>query len=250
MTHNARPYWPYPQLIAHRGAGLHAPENTLSAMRFGVAQGFKMIEFDVKLSRDAVPILLHDDDLERTSNGSGRAADYSLAELQHFDFGSWLDKKFAGEPILSLATLSRFAQQHTIACNIEIKPTTGDEVVTGALVAKAAAQLWQHSACLPLLSSFSEAALAAAKLAAPHLPRGLLFEGPVPNDWAQRAQALGCLSLNLDNQYVTQELVQAMHQSGYAVTVWTVNDAQRLAELRTWQVEGIFTDQVIEFAEP
>ena len=69
------PPWPYPRLVAHRGAGSLAPENTLAAMRVGASFGYKMVEFDAKLSQDQVAILLHDADLERTTNGHGRAAD-------------------------------------------------------------------------------------------------------------------------------------------------------------------------------
>ena len=78
--------WPYPSLIAHRGAGKQAPENTLSAMRLGAKHGFKMVEFDVKLSQDGAAILLHDDTIDRTSNAQGLASSYTLAELLNFDF--------------------------------------------------------------------------------------------------------------------------------------------------------------------
>src|SRR3546814_3373482 len=77
-----RPDWPYPALIAHRGAGRQAPENTLAAMRMGAAHGFMMMEYDVKLSRDGIALLLHDDTLDRTSNATGNAADKSWAELR------------------------------------------------------------------------------------------------------------------------------------------------------------------------
>src|SRR3546814_12614827 len=78
--------WPYPEFIAHRGAGRYAPENTLAAMRLGAQHGFRMMEYDVKLSRDGVPILMHDDTVQRTSGGVGNAADKPLAELAEIDF--------------------------------------------------------------------------------------------------------------------------------------------------------------------
>ena len=79
--------WPYPRLVAHRGGGALAPENTLAAIRLGQELGYRAHEFDVKLSRDGVAILLHDERLERTTNGQGRAADLAWAELQGLDAG-------------------------------------------------------------------------------------------------------------------------------------------------------------------
>src|SRR5690606_33557813 len=93
----SRPEWPYPALIAHRGAGRHAPENTLAAFRLGAHHGFMMMEYDVKLSRDGVALLLHDDTLDRTSNTQGNAADHTWAELAAVDAGSWHSAEYAGE---------------------------------------------------------------------------------------------------------------------------------------------------------
>src|SRR5690606_25609649 len=91
--------WPYPEWVAHRGAGRVAPENTLAAFRLGASHGFRMMEYDVKLTADDVPILLHDDTLDRTSTGSGRAADFRFAELARHDFGAWHSAEYSGEPI-------------------------------------------------------------------------------------------------------------------------------------------------------
>ena len=83
------PTWPYSRHIAHRGGGRLAPENTLAAMRVGAEHGFTMFEYDVKLSRDNVLVLMHDDDVDRTSNGHGPAAAKTFSELAQLDFGSW-----------------------------------------------------------------------------------------------------------------------------------------------------------------
>lgn len=236
--------WPYPQLIAHRGAGKKAPENTLSAMRLGAKNGFKMMEFDVKLSQDGVAMLLHDDTIDRTSNGVGLANNYTFVELLNFDFGSWLDPKYAGEPILSLATLAQFTIAHDICSNIEIKPVTGLEAETGASVARQAQALWAKAKTAPLLSSFSETALAAARLAAPELPRALLIEKQVPDDILQRLERLDCVALNLDTRLATEALVNKVRLAGYEVCIWTVNDYERAQELVRWGCKGIVTDAI------
>ena len=136
--------WPYPTLIAHRGAGKHAPENTLAAIRLGAEHGFSMMEYDVKLSQDGAPILLHDDTIDRTSNGSGLASSYTLGELLQFDFGAWLKAEYAAEPIATLHSIAAFTIAHNIHSNIEIKPETGLEAETGAKIARLAQQLPPH----------------------------------------------------------------------------------------------------------
>lgn len=236
--------WPYPELIAHRGAGKHAPENTLSAMRLGAQHGFKMVEFDVKLSQDGAAILLHDDTLDRTSNGTGLASRYTLAELFDFDFGSWLKREFVAEPIATLSAVATFTIANGIHSNIEIKPETGFEAETGAKIARLALQLWHQAPLPPLLSSFSETALAAAQLSAPTLPRALLIDGEVPANVFERLQRLDCVALNLNDQYTTQAIIEQANAKGYAVCVWTVNDPKRARELLNWGCKSIFTDAI------
>lgn len=236
--------WPYPTLIAHRGAGKHAPENTLAAIRLGAEHGFSMMEYDVKLSQDGAPILLHDDTIDRTSNASGLASSYTLAELLQFDFGAWLKAEYVAEPIATLDSIAAFTIARNIHSNIEIKPETGFEAETGAKIARLAQQLWKKAALPPLLSSFSEVALAAAKLSAPDLPRALLIEGEVPVDVFTRLEKLDCVALNLDDRHTTHALVTEANAKGYAVCVWTVNDAARARELINWGCKGIFTDAI------
>ena len=96
------PAWPWPAFIAHRGGGRLAPENTLAAIRTGADAGFRMVEFDVKLSADGLPFLLHDDTVDRTSNGHGTAHELDWRALGEMDFGSWHGPEFAGEPAPSL----------------------------------------------------------------------------------------------------------------------------------------------------
>src|SRR5690606_12670979 len=98
--------WPYPRIIAHRGAGRLAPENTLAAVRLAVRHGVSMVEYDVALSLDEIPIALHDRGIRRTSNGCGNADELSLAELARYDFGGWHSPAYAGEPIATLYSIA------------------------------------------------------------------------------------------------------------------------------------------------
>jgi glycerophosphoryl diester phosphodiesterase len=237
------PPWPYPRLAAHRGAGKLAPENTLAAFRLGYLHGYRMAEFDVKLSADGVAFLLHDATLDRTTNHRGRADALAWRELSLLDAGSWHSPAYAGEPLPSLATIARWSRANGVAVNIEIKPTPGRERETGAAVGLDALALWARAQPLPLLSSFSDAALAAARQAVPDVPRAWLAE-ELPADWQARAAALGCVALDVKHTAITQELVSACHAAGLRVATWTVNDPARVALLFDWGVDTIITDAV------
>jgi glycerophosphoryl diester phosphodiesterase len=235
--------WPYPHHVAHRGAGKLAPENTLAAMREGYAHGYRMVEFDVKLAADGVPFLLHDDTLDRTTNGAGRADALTWAELSKLDAGSWHSAAYAGEPPPTLLAVARWAIANRVACNIEIKPIPGREHDTGTAVALHAGSLWQGASVPPLLSSFAEEALRAARAAVPELPRALLFE-EVPHDWAERLARLDCGALVADWRGLNADLVAAGHRSGHRVLTYTVNDPQAAAALVSWGVDAIITDAI------
>lgn len=236
------PAWPWPALIAHRGGGKLAPENTLASMRMGAHKGFTMVEFDVKLSQDGVLFLMHDDTVDRTSDGHGIASSLDWKAISAMDFGSWHSAEYAGEPAPTLCAVARSTRAHGVHSNIEIKPTTGFEAETGRAVALAAAQLWQGASLPPLLSSFSETALEAARSAAPDLPRALLIEGAVPADWHARMRGLGCIGLNIDTRHAERELVRAVRTQGATLAVWTVNDVARARELFDWGCQAVFTD--------
>jgi len=235
--------WPYPRYAAHRGAGKLAPENTLAAMRIGQAHGYQMVEFDVKLSGDGVPFLLHDDTLDRTTDGRGRADALTWAELAKLDAGSSHSAAFAGEPLPTLSAIARWAIANGVACNVEIKPVPGRERDTGAAVALDAAALWRATPVPPLLSSFSDEALGAARDAAPELKRALLVDR-VPADWAARLSRLACIALDVDYRELDAAIIAAAHRSGYKVMTYTANDPRAVAQLAAWGVDVIITDAI------
>lgn len=236
------PRWPYPDLLAHRGGGRLAPENTLSALVAGALFGSRMAEFDVRLSRDNVPFLLHDDTLERTTNGEGTAAGQDWQQLARLDAGSWFDPRFAGEELPQLADAARVCREHGLAANVEIKPCPGRETETGRIVATECARCWQRASLPPLLSSFSPEALLAARAAAPRLNFGWLIEGTLPADWLAQARTLGVMALHLEHALVDAPLVSAAHAAGLAVLAWTVNDPVTACRLRTLGVDALCTD--------
>ncbi|SDD86790.1 glycerophosphodiester phosphodiesterase [Paraburkholderia lycopersici] len=238
--------WPYPRVAAHRGGGTLAPENTLAGLRTGASFGHTMVEFDAKLSADNVVFLLHDDTVERTSNGYGAAAHMRYAELAALDAGSWRDARFAGEPMPTLAQVAAFCRESGLAANVEIKPCAGRDAETGRIVGAETARLWAEDTkadIAPLLSSFSYAALEAARESAPDLPRGLLFER-VPADWRAQTAALGCLSLHASHRHLDEALVERIKSAGLFILAYTVNDLDRARQLVRWGVDTICTDRI------
>jgi glycerophosphoryl diester phosphodiesterase len=238
--------WPYPRVAAHRGGGTLAPENTLAGLRTGASFGHTMVEFDAKLSADNVAFLLHDDTVDRTSNGRGAAACMRYAELAALDAGSWKDARFAGEPMPTLAQVAGCCRESGLAANVEIKPCAGRDVETGRIVAAETARLWAPETGAgkpPLLSSFSYAALEAARDAAPDLPRGLLFER-VPTDWREQTAALGCVSLHASHRHLDEALVERIKSAGLFILAYTVNDLERARQLVRWGVDTVCTDRI------
>ena len=233
----------YPRTVAHRGAGKLAPENTLAAMRLGASFGYTAFEFDVKLSADGKSFLLHDTTLDRTTNGSGRADALTLGELAQLDAGSWHGSMFAGEPLPTLASVFRYFRSNNFTANVEIKPTPGREWQTGAAVAVDVRDLAQGLPIVPLLSSFSETALEAARVAAPELPRALLVD-VLPPDWLERLQRLDCIALDTNYRELSAGIVASAHAAGFRVLCYTPNDPERVEQLLSWGTDSIITDAV------
>ncbi|EPY7298527.1 TPA: glycerophosphodiester phosphodiesterase [Klebsiella quasipneumoniae subsp. quasipneumoniae] len=234
--------WPYPRIVAHRGGGKLAPENTLAAIDVGARYGHTMIEFDAKLSKDGQIFLLHDDNLERTSNGWGVAGELTWDDLLKVDAGSWFSREFKGEPLPLLSQVAERCRRHGMMANIEIKPTTGLGPQTGNVVALAARELWAGMAA-PLLSSFEIDALEAAQEAAPELPRGLLLD-EWREDWRELTTRLGCVSIHLNHKLLDAGRVASLKQAGLHILVYTVNKPQRAVELLRWGVDCICTDAI------
>jgi glycerophosphoryl diester phosphodiesterase len=239
--------WPYPKVVAHRGGGKLAPENTLAAMRCGLARGFHAVEFDVMLSRDGIPVLMHDPDLGRTVHGTGRICDFTAQELTAMDAGAWFGPEFTGERIPLYRDVLEFCKTNSIWMNVEIKPIEGFERETGRVVGEMTRRIFADGIAagdvskLPLFSSFSFDAVMAAKLAAPDIPRGFLVE-EIPSDWREQLEALDAVALHTDHEKLTQPLARAIKQAGYGLFCYTVNDMQRAREIMSWGVDGFCTD--------
>lgn len=247
--------WPFPRVIAHRGGGTAAPENTIAAIEVGRALGFAAIEIDAMLARDDVPVLMHDPSVDRTTDGTGPVGERTATELTQLDAGAWFAARYAGERVPTLEAAIAHCRAHGVWIDIEIKPGRGDERRTGAAVARLVAR--QYADCVrpggdraeaidprvPLLCSFSVDALAAARTAAPDLPRGLLISR-VPPDWQARVDALGCVALHTNHRHLTRPVARAVKDAGYWLFAYTVDDPQRAREVLDWGVDAFCTDRI------
>lgn len=240
MTSFAKP-WPYPFFFAHRGGGSHAPENTLAAFRVGQQFSFSAVEFDVKLTADGIAMLMHDDTLERTTNGVGAFKDKTARELEALDAGAWFAPQYRGEKIPRFSAVMQFLHAHGMNADIEIKPCHGREAETGAAVAVLTHDLTKDHAVKPLMSSFSIAALRAARAASPTQPLMLLVENyEALHDAIVRD--LGCVAVCADHLHINSDIAAHLHQLGCCVLVYTVNDVERVVDLQAMHIDGVCTD--------
>lgn len=233
---------PLPRLIAHRCGGILAPENTLAGLRVAAASGYRGVEFDVMLSANGTPVLIHDETLERTTNGRGRVDETSDAELARLDAGSWHGAQFAGEPVPSFGAAGGLCLALGLWANVEIKPSRGRASETGRRVALEAQHIWSGLPP-PLLSSFSIEALAAAREAAPDLPRGLLCVAP-PADWLAVCRRLGCFSLHCSRRHFSMQLLEETRAAGLPLLVYTVNEPDDARHLLDAGAAAVFTDRL------
>lgn len=230
-----------PQIIGHRGAADYAPENTLESLHTAADMGAEWVEFDVKLSKDGVPVLFHDDTLERTTNGSGPLAALDYADLEDLDAGHWFGDSFTGAKIPTLEEAVDVLLDRGLCANIEIKPCPGREKETAEAVLDLLSQIWDEPDKI-LISSFSHVSLEVAQELMPSFPRALLLESEWPENWQELAEHLDVATINVNGNTVTREEVEEIIDFGKSVLAYTINDSQKARQLQGWGVDGFFTD--------
>lgn len=230
-----------PRVIGHRGAAGHAPENTLAGFRAAAKLGVRWVEFDVHLSLDGVPVLLHDDTLDRTTDGKGAVGNLTLGTLQGYDAGQWYSNAYQGERIPTLSEAIRLLASLGMGANVEIKPSAGRETATGHAVGRILREEWPSNLPAPLVSSFTPASLAALRHAAPMFQRGLLLSR-VGRDWGDQMQALDCRTLHCNHRNLDKAVAREIRRSGYPLLCYTVNDRNRANTLFEWGVDAVISD--------
>jgi glycerophosphoryl diester phosphodiesterase len=229
------------RIIGHRGAALNAPENTLAGFQRAAREGARWIETDAKLTADNAVILLHDDTLERTTNGHGPVAKATLSQIRALDAGSWFGPAFAGARVPTLDEALAAIRQLDLGCNLEIKPCPGREIETAEIVMRELEELWPQEAGRPLVSSFSREALRVARRLRPDWPLGVLFDDE-PKDWLDWALEIGAVSVHCWHKTLTPAWASAIKERGYGLLVYTVNEPDLARLLFEWGADAVFTD--------
>jgi glycerophosphoryl diester phosphodiesterase len=218
---------------AHRGASRRAPENTMAAFRAAEAAGADGIECDIHLSRDGIPVIIHDERVDRTTDGQGFVRKLPLRELQKLDAGSRFSRSFAGEPIPTLEKLLRWAGDR-LRLNLEIKTAEAGHAVLENLSSFPHARV--------LISSFNHRLLEHLRRESPALPLAFLIDTPIWRRIAQKAATCGAESFHPHCEMVSWSMVVDCQRHGMAVFPWTVDDYFRILHLRRWGINGIFTN--------
>jgi glycerophosphoryl diester phosphodiesterase len=238
------PYWKgrFPVLVvAHRGFSGAAPENTLAAFRKAIETGSDMIELDIQLSKDGKIVVIHDDTLERTTNGQGKVADHALREIRKLDAGSWFNPRFSGEKIPTLQEVLKLAKGKVLV-NIEIKtPTHGQYPITdladrGLDAVKKAGMLNRV-----IFSSFNPASLEWVRNKEPRAWVAFLYH----HDWnslSEVTKGKDWRVLNLRNSFLTRGKIEKIRQGGIKINVYTVNSEEELGQFVKWGADGIITN--------
>lgn len=221
-----------PPVIGHRGACAHAPENTLASFAMAAELGCAMVEFDVRLSADGVPVVFHDDSVNRCTDGRGAVGQMTLERLKRLDAGG-------GQTIPTLAEVLALCAARGLRVNMEIKPDRGAGAATAHAALTVARAGWDGPP--PLVSSFDRDALAAARELAPGWRRALLVER-VPADWPALVRRFDCAALAAHHRALPRATVVQLHAAGLMVLAYTVNRPGRARRLWGRGVDAVFCD--------
>ncbi len=230
-----------PLVVAHRGWSWRAPENTLAAYKLAIDAGADMAECDVMLSKDGVPVLMHDDTLKRTTGVDKPVSALTTAELVELDAGAWKDKRFAGEKVPTLRQALALTQGK-LRFIIEIKERDAALPVLKVI---------RESGVAPddlIVFSFSREAVATIAKAEPLLPTSWLLD-EVPTDEAalrevfRQALRARTSAIGLSYKKATAQVVRMAHERGFAVFTWTVNRESDMRRMIGLGVDAVITDR-------
>jgi glycerophosphoryl diester phosphodiesterase len=230
-------------VIAHRGASSYAPENTFAAFDLALRMGARHIELDVEATNDGQIVVIHDDTVDRTTNGTGPVTSHSLAALQALDAGSWFGAQFAGEriPVFD-EVLRRYKGRVHIHTEIKGRSTY--------LSQRTADLVRQHGLIDQVtITSFQKARLEEIRLYAPELPTGWLL--PEVNDTViAQARTLGVRQICPRANTMTAEMVSRLHAGGFVVRVWGVADEALMRQIVQAGADGAtvnFPDKLLAY---
>lgn len=230
-----------PLIIAHRGDSAHRPENTLSAFASALELGAELVEMDVQLSRDGAAVVIHDSTVDRTTDGTGRVREMTLAELRRLSAGYPLryGNAFPGERIPTLAEVLGLLRDRARAM-IEIKPDSVTDDAEGGIEAVVVSEVRRAGAEKDVaLISFDRRALLRCRALAPEIARGHVFERGRPGDFLAGAREAGCEVVMPHKRLLSDELRDRAREAGIKVATWVVDDPDELRALSRFDLFGV-----------
>jgi len=226
------------RILGHRGAMGHAPENTMASFKLALEMGADMIELDVHLSRDNVPVVIHDEDVKRTTDGEGQVSDMNLEELKELDAGSWFSDEFVGERIPTLAEVMEWARGK-VPVNVEIK--NGPNFYEG--IEEAVVEVLKETSMTNevIISSFDHVCLRTIKEVEPRLATAILYSCRLC-DPVRYAKYLELSAFHPRWTYVTEDFIKDAHGAELAVNAWIANTPGLMTKLIDMGVDMIGTN--------
>ncbi len=240
-----------PAVIAHRGFSGTRPENTLAAVKAAIEVGADMVEVDVTLTADGQVVCIHDETVDRTTNGSGPVTSYDLEELQRLDAGSWFSSQWAGETIPTMAEVLEVAKGRVLV-NIEIKSEVVTPEAEGGIAEKVVRLINEMKMSdQVIVSSFEPLALQHVRAIDPSIVTASLFNKDIHRGWAPSdvVNPVDSRALNISQKRVTPALMDQCRTSEIPVGVYTVNKKRNMRKMIRLGVQAIFTnhpDQLLE----
>ena len=228
-------------LIAHRGASAHAPENTLPAIALVRKLDCDWVEIDVRITRDGAGVLMHDEKLNRTTNGTGPTATHTLELLSTLDAGSHFSKEYAGTSIPSLKDAIEMCLTNDLGLVLEIKVTWGKDMENARTVAEIVDKHWPRHNRRLLVTSFSAFGLSIFSEECPWARTGLAVHAP-PTDPEKVMRRIGNSAFHLNAPYVTADNLRRTLSAGADVAIATVNDAETARAFLDMGAQGVITD--------
>jgi glycerophosphoryl diester phosphodiesterase len=231
---------PYPLLIAHRGNSGPAPENTAQAINQAIALGVDMVELEVSLSRDGLPVLIHGPGLERSTDGKGPVSGSDLAYLKTLDAGSWKGVQFAGAPILTLMEGLELVCGRALL-NLDLKTPAAVQPTISALRE-------MDMTDQVIITGCTEVCVKKIRALDPRQTVLLNMDshqGRIEEFCAgffTQAELANPDGLNIDHRLVDRDLVAAAHRRGLSIWTWTVDDVDRFVELLRFGVDAVSTN--------
>ncbi|MEK3908456.1 glycerophosphodiester phosphodiesterase [Oceanobacillus sp. FSL K6-0127] len=226
-------------IIAHRGASKLAPENTMPAFELALRMKAEAIETDVQLTKDNIPVLIHDEHVKRTTNSYGYIKDYHLAELKQLDAGSWFSKKFAGATILTLEEFLQWMSDTPLHLHLELKNNKIDYMYLEPIVFELLNQY--NVVDRTTISTFNPKSVQRFSQLSSTIEIGLLTSRKI-NNLARYAKELGAKAIHVKYRLLNKALIQKCQQEDMRVRAYTVNHFSPMMRCFRLGCDGIFTD--------